>query len=185
MTSVIIKDLVNDIESRNIAHKLFRDTIDIYQDKNADMYEKLFDELDRYPVFNLLYIDNTAIGMSGVNDFYWSQPGVARVGERAFTFNRNFANFRKKENHIATYLYPIQLEYCKSNNIHTVFVSMEDQRRMNFVHNLVYKDYGFKIMPYVYNVCPQKKCIVDDKTCWQYISVNHLTENRSFFLPHR
>lgn len=185
MYSVEIKDIVRDIYYRNIAHKLFLNTVDIYQDKNRQIYERLFDELDNYPVFDMLYFDDNPIGMSGVNDFYWSQSGVARVGERAFIFNRNFVNFRKKENHIATHLLPKQLDYCIENKIHTVFVSMEDERRMKFVQRIVYSDFDFNMMPYQYNVCPQKDYIREDCSCWQYISVKYLTENREFFLPHR
>lgn len=182
---ITIKDIVYDIYQRDIAYELFRKTVDIYQDENADIYEKLFDNLDKYPIFDMLYIDDIPIGMSGINDFYWSQKGIARIGERAFMFERNFANFRNKSKHIATHLLPKQLNYCKENSIHTVFVSMEDKRRMSFVQKLVYADYGFELMPHSYNVCPQKECIIDDESCWQYISVKYLTDDRSFILPHR
>lgn len=183
---ITIKDIVKDLNERNIAHKSFVETVDIYQDENRQVYEKLFDELELYPVFDMMYMNDAPFGMTGINDFNWKQPGVARVISRAFTFHpRKFTNYRDKSTYLATYMLPKQLEWCEENNIHTAFVSMIKRRRLQFVQNIIYKDYGFEFMPHQYNVCPQKECLITDESCWQTISVKYLTDDRSFVLPHR
>ena len=66
---ITIKDIVKDLNERNIAHKSFVETVDIYQDENRQVYEKLFDELELYPVFDMMYMNDAPFGMTGINDF--------------------------------------------------------------------------------------------------------------------
>ena len=100
MPSVTVHDIANDIEARNVAFKHYVSFRDIYLDKNHKLYDELWDNLDKYPLFLISYEDNKPVGMAGVNDFYWKQDGVARVMDRAFNFERTLSSFGRTSKYI-------------------------------------------------------------------------------------
>lgn len=181
--SITIHNIATDIVERNRAYKHYVEYADIYQDKNKHLYDTLWDRLDEYSMFLIAYDDGTPIGMAGVNDFYWKQSGVARVMDRAFQFRRkpNFSTM------ISQHLLTPQINWCIENNIHTVFMSMEKRRRMEFYQrrHLDKIDYDFELQPHVYNVCRQTEYINCEDSCWQPITVCYLSTDRSFVLPHK
>lgn len=182
--TITTHNIATDIVERNRAYKHYVEYADIYQDENKHLYDTLWDRLDEYSMFLIAYNDNTPLGMGGVNEFYWKQNGIARVMDRAFQFERsnNFRNSRVTE-HI---LKP-QIDWCINNDIHTVFMSMEERRRLEFYQRYYLDkiDYDFEIQPHAYNVCRQTEYINCDDSCWQYITVCYLSEDRSFVLPHK
>ena len=181
--SITIHNIATDIVERNRAYKHYVEYADIYQDENKHLYDILWDRLDEYSMFLIAYDDDTPIGMAGVNDFYWKQSGVARVMDRAFQFRRkpSFSTM------ISQYLLAPQINWCIENNIHTVFMSMEKRRRMEFYQrrHLDKIDYDFELQPHVYNVCRQTEYVNCDDSCWQPITVCYLSDDRSFVLPHK
>jgi len=182
--TITTHNIATDMVERNRAYKHYVEYTDIYQDENKHLYDTLWDRLDEYSMFLIAYNDNTPLGMGGVNEFYWKQNGIARVMDRAFQFERsnNFRNSRVTE-HI---LKP-QIDWCINNDIHTVFMSMEERRRLEFYQRYYLDsiDYDFKIQPHAYNVCRQTEYINCDGSCWQYITVCYLATDRSFVLPHK
>ena len=183
MPSVTVHDIANDIEARNVAFKHYVSFRDIYLDKNHKLYDELWDNLDRYPMFLMSYENDKPVGMAGINDFYWKQDGVARVMDRAFNFERTMTSFGRTSKYI---LQP-QIDFCLENGIHTMFMSVEQERRMKvFQTHWVDKHYPqFKLQPYRYNVCNQTEYVNCEDGCWQSISVYHATDNRDFVLPHK
>lgn len=183
MSSVTVYDIASDIEARNIAFKHYINFRDIYLDKNHKLYDELWDNLNNYPMFLISYENDKPVGMAGVNDFYWKQDGVARVMDRAFNFERTMSSFGRTSKFI---LQP-QIDYCLNNGIHTMFMSIELERRMRvFQRHWLDKHHPqFKMMPHRYNVCPQTEYVNCDDSCWQSITVYHATENRDFILPYK
>ena len=183
MSSITVYDIANDIKARNIAFKHYLSFRDIYLDKNHKLYDELWDNLARYPMFLISYENDIPRGMGGVNDFYWKQTGVARVMDRAFNFQRTMTSFGSTSKYI---LQP-QINFCLENGIHTMFMSVEEERRIKvFQKHWLDKHFPqFKLQPYRYNVCPQTEYINCDDSCWQSITVYHATENRDFVLPHK
>jgi hypothetical protein len=182
--SVTIHNIATDIVERNRAYKHYVEYADIYQDKNRHLYDKLWDRLDEYSMFLIAYEDDIPLGMGGVNTFYWKQSGVARVMDRAFQFKRSM-NFTTM---ISSHILKPQIDWCIDNNIHTVFMSMESRRRMEFYQRYYVDkkiDYNFELQPHLYNVCGQTEYINCDDSCWQPITVCYLSDDRSFILPYK
>ena len=149
-----IHNIASDIVERNRAYKHYVEHADIYQDKNRHLYDNLWDRLDEYSIFLIAYDGNTPLGMGGVNTFYWKQSGVARVMDRAFQFERA-SNFK---NRVTQYILKPQIDWCIVNDIHTVFMCMEERRRLEFYQRYYLDkiDYDFELQPHVYNVY---KCV--------------------------
>ena len=185
MPSVTVHDIANDIEARNIAFKHYVSFRDIYLDKNHKLYDELWDNLDKYPLFLISYEDNKPVGMAGVNDFYWKQDGVARVMDRAFGFERKITD----QGRTSKFILKHQIDFCLNNGIHTMFMSIEKERRMKLYQKHIleknFPQYDFKLQPYRYNVCNQTEYVNCEDGCWQSISVYHATDNRDFVLPHK
>jgi len=181
---ITIQNIAIDVDARNIAYKHYNEVADIYQDKNKQLYDELWDRLDEYSAFFIAYKDNTPIGMGGVNEFYWKQDGIARVMDRAFQFERS-NNFRSSR--VTAHILKPQIDWCINNGIHTAFMSMEERRRLEFYQRYYLDkiDYDFEIQPHMYNVCRQTEYINCDESCWQSITVCYLSDDRSFVLPHK
>lgn len=181
--SITIKDISKDITERNRAYKHYVSVSDIYQDKNRKLYDELWDRLHEYPLFLIAYNDDAPIGMGGVNDFYWKQSNVARIMDRAYQFQRNL----RFANRVTQYILKPQIDFCLENGIHTMFMSFEEERRMQQYqkHYLDKLEYPFELQPHRYNVCRQTENINCAESCWQGISVYHATDDRSFILPHK
>lgn len=175
---------------RNEAHRHYIRTKDIYQDFNQHLYEKLWDEIDNYQVFDIVYVNGHPIGMGGINTHYYNE-GVARVLDRVYHFHRGIDGLRSGKKRVSEHLLKKQVDWCADNNIHTVFMSMEPKGNMErwqkYIGNKLNErfDMDFKFQDkYLYNVCKPLDSNCNEATsCWQSITVYKMTDNNSFHLP--
>lgn len=165
-------------------------TKDIYQDFNQHLYDELWDNIDKYEIFNMLYINGHPIGMAGINTHYY-QPGVARVLDRAYHFHRSIDGLKNLAKRISYHLLPYQVSWCRDNNMDIAFMSMEPKGNMKRWQRLIGDrlnkefDMNFKYQDgFLFNVCaPLGEYCNNDDSCWQGITVYKMSNNNDFCLP--
>lgn len=194
MTKFIsIINIVEDKFERNEAYRHFIRTKDIYQDKNLKNYEELWDRLDEYEDFHIVYVKGEPLGMAGINDFYWKQKGVARILDRLYQFQRTDFNRSNMDKRISHYILEKQIDICRRKGIHTMFMSLSTHKRTALYQKHILDpmqkklglDPGFKLQPHLYNVCRQTEKVICDEPCWQGITVYFTGKDHTFMLPHR
>ena len=92
--NISIVNIADDKKEFDKAFSYYIKSRDIYQDQNHRNYDELWDRIDEYEHFHLVYKNDAPLGMSGINDFYWKQKGVARIMDRAYQFQRFDTGFR-------------------------------------------------------------------------------------------
>ena len=191
--NISIVNIADDKKEFDKAFSYYIKSRDIYQDQNHRNYDELWDRIDEYERFHLVYKNDAPLGMSGINDFYWKQKGVARIMDRAYQFQRFDTGFRNVSNRISWYLIEEQIKICEDKNIDTMFMSVSTFKRVHAYQKIIVNrinkklnlDPGFVAQPHLYNVCRQTENINCEDGCWQGITVYHKNKNKSLVLPHR